>query len=260
MAPPSVTLELGMSTVDLHFHLLPGLDDGPADMDESIELARAALAEGTRVVVATPHVRTDFFTAVHELPERIAELEAALEAAGTALELRCGGELGHDMVGRLAQGELELIAHGPPGARWLLVEAPFEGFDDGFHAATEELRERGFGILLAHPERSADAALDDCAGLRRELGAGALAQVNALSLSGGHGASAELAAWRLLEERVVAVIGSDAHGPTRPPALRLAERAMLENGLPGGLARRLTATAAHGLLARGIAHPAALAA
>ncbi|HYP48514.1 MAG TPA: CpsB/CapC family capsule biosynthesis tyrosine phosphatase [Thermoleophilaceae bacterium] len=249
-----------MAAVDLHFHLLPGVDDGPAEMADSLELASAAVADGTRTVVTTPHVRTDFFTAVHELPQRVSELRAALAHYGIPLELRCGGELGHDMVGRLPQGELELIAQGPPSARWLLVEAPFEGFGEDFHAATEELRERGFGVLIAHPERSADAVLAQGAGLRREFEAGSLAQVNALSLSGGHGGDAEQAAWRLIDEYLVAVVSSDAHGPSRPPALRLAERCLVEHGAPAKLAQRLTTSAARGLLARGIASRAALAA
>src|SRR4051812_13311103 len=156
-----------MDAVDLHFHLLPGVDDGPAEPADTIELAAQAAAQGTAIVVATPHVRADFFTDVPSLPDRVAEVRAALAGAGIALEVICGGELGHEMVGRLRQDELELIAQGPPQARWLLVETPFEGVTESFHAATAELRDRGFGVVIAHPERSADAALDGAAGLRR---------------------------------------------------------------------------------------------
>ena len=100
------------------------------------------------------------------------------------------------MVGRLSQLELNVIAHGPPSGRWLLVEAPFHSIDEDFHAATDELRDRGFGVLIAHPERSADAILDGAAGLRRELAAGSLAQVNAQSITGEHGPDARAAALR----------------------------------------------------------------
>src|SRR5215211_7536331 len=172
---------------EVHFHLLPGIDDGPAELADSVELARAAVADGTDMVVATPHVRSDFVTDVLGLRERVAEVRRALAAAGVPLAVACGGELGHDMVPRLFQDELEAIAQGPRDARWLLLEAPWEPFGEDFHAAAAELRERGFGVLIAHPERSADAELDDCSGLRRELAAGSLAQVNALSLTGGHG-------------------------------------------------------------------------
>jgi protein-tyrosine phosphatase len=232
-----------MDHVDLHFHLLPGVDDGPADFAESLALARAALAAGTRVVVATPHVRADLGpTDAHEVDARVRELRAALAAAGLPLEVACGAELGHEMAFRLRQEELDLLAQGPPGARWLLVETPFHGVGEDFHAATAELRARGFGVLVAHPERSADAVLDGAAGLRRELAAGSLAQLNALSLTGGHGEDACVAAWSLLARGLAAVVASDAHGPSRPPALGPAHRALIDGGLAPATASALVNT------------------
>jgi protein-tyrosine phosphatase len=238
--------------VDLHFHLLPGVDDGPTTMGDTLELALAAVRDGTRTVVATPHVRSDFVTDVLGLPGRVAQVRRALQAERIPLTVLCGGELGHDMVGRLRQGELETIAQGPPGARWLLVETPFEGIDWEFHTATQELRGRGFGVLIAHPERSADAILDGAAGLRRELAVGALAQVNALSLTHGHGSEAALAAFRLVGEGLLAVVGSDAHGPTRPPALRTARARLTSHGVSPSLARALTIERARRLIGEGI--------
>ncbi len=216
-----------MKSADLHFHLLPGVDDGPADLDESLYLARAAVAEGTQTIVATPHVRFDLGTTdAAEVLHRVCELRALIAAFSLPVEILCGGELGHDVIGSLSQYELELLAQGPPGARWLLVEAPFEGIGADFHAAAAELRERGFGVLIAHPERSPGGAQ----GLRRELEAGSLAQVNAQSLTGEHGEDAAAAGWRLIRGGLAAVIASDAHGPTRPPALAAARRALIEAG------------------------------
>jgi protein-tyrosine phosphatase len=243
--------------IDLHFHLLPGVDDGPADLGDSLRLARAALEEGTRTVVATPHVRSDFVTDVLALPDLVQEVREELARTGVPLNVRCGAELGHDMVGRLAQHELDTVAQGPPDAPWLLVETPFEGIDEGFHAATEELRDRGFGVLLAHPERSADAILDGAAGLRRERALGAGAQINALSLTGGHGPEARRAALGLVAEGLVEVVGSDAHGPTRPPALLDARAALRGAGLNRP---SLTESGPRRLLERGIVEPAPLAA
>jgi protein-tyrosine phosphatase len=249
-----------MDHVDLHFHLLPGVDDGPADLQESLALARAALHAGTSTVVATPHVRVDLGTTdAREIDARVRELRAELASADLPLEVRCGGELGHEMAFRLGQDELELLAQGPAGARWLLVETPFHGIGEDFHAATAELRARGFDVLVAHPERSADAALDGAAGLRRELAAGSLAQVNALSLTGGHGEEARRSAWALLAEGLVTVVASDAHGPSRPPALRPAHAALLKGGLSPATARMLVEAAPRELLARGM-RPAAAAA
>src|SRR3712207_3833224 len=139
---------------EIHFHILPGIDDGPATLADSLELAEQAFADGTGTIVATPHVRGDFHARVDDLPERVAALQAEIDAARIPVALRVGAELGHDMVGRLDQHELDLVAHGPPGARWLLVESPFSGICDDFAAATAELRDRGFAAVLAHPERA----------------------------------------------------------------------------------------------------------
>jgi protein-tyrosine phosphatase len=250
-----------MAYVDLHFHLLPGVDDGPADMDASLELAHAAVAEGTGTVVVTPHVRADLgVTDAVEIHARVLELRFALEAARIPLDIRCGGELGHEMVSRMRQSELELIAQGPSGARWVLVETPFHGIGPDFHEATAELRDRGFGVLVAHPERSADASLDGAAGLRAELASGSLGQLNALSLTGDHGEDACTAGWELIADGLIAVVASDAHGPTRPPALALARRTMLEVGITHRAAESLVGWTPHRLLATGIASQRAVAA
>ncbi len=176
------------ASAELHFHLLPGVDDGPATIEDSLELARAAVADGSAIVVATPHVRRGGVLEPLLLPgprRRAARTPGRTRRSHSSCTAAASSHT--SMVGRLGQHELQTIAHGPPSARWLLVEAPFEGIGEDFHAATGELRARGFGVLIAHPERSADALLDDGIGLRRELAAGSLAQLNAMSLVGAHG-------------------------------------------------------------------------
>jgi protein-tyrosine phosphatase len=250
-----------MAYVDLHFHLLPGVDDGPADMDASLDLARRAVADGIGTIVATPHVRPDLgLTDAVEIHARVLELRSALTAAGLSLDVRCGGELGHEMVSRMRRSELDLLAQGPPERRWVLVETPFHGIGEDFHAATDELRDRGYGVLIAHPERSADACLDAACGLRRELAAGSLAQLNAQSLTGQHGDDACSAAWELIADGLIEVIASDAHGPTRPPAMGLARRTLLEVGVSPRVAEGLTSSSPHRLLASGIGSRRVLAA
>lgn len=244
---------------ELHFHALPGVDDGPDTLEESVDLLRLAAADGTGTVVATPHVRGDFLTDVWQVADGVRELSGALASAGVAVQVRPGAELGHDMIGRLSQRELDAIAQGPPGARWLLVEAPFEVIGETFHAATDELRDRGFSVLVAHPERSADAALDGSSGLRRELAAGSLAQVNAQSVCGGHGQDAHRAALALIGEGLVSVISSDAHGASRPPLLGETRARLVEQGVDARLGAALTAGRPRRLLHRGIPRPALVA-
>src|SRR3954452_23177956 len=99
---------------EIHCHILPGVDDGPATLEDSVELARLAVRDGTRTVVATPHVRADFFTDVHELPHRVRELNARLRLEVIPLKVIQGAEVGPDMVGQLDGRGLEQVAIGPP--------------------------------------------------------------------------------------------------------------------------------------------------
>lgn len=213
-----------MNRNDLHFHVLPGVDDGPADLAASLALAADAAADGTSVVVATPHVRDGYVENVFELSDRVRELQRELVRERIPLELRVGGELGHTMVGRLRQHELNAIAQGPEGARWLLLEAPFAGFDAAFHEASQELRDRGFGVLIAHPERAGDPA-GIRAAIRHEVLAGSHLQVNVWSIAGRHGEGARELALKLVRDGAATVVASDAHADWRRP---LVSRAMLD--------------------------------
>jgi protein-tyrosine phosphatase len=246
-----------MTYADIHFHILPGIDDGPSSMDESVALAAAAVADGTRTVVATPHVRSGFLTDVSDLPDRVRELSERLALEGIGLAVRRGAELGHDMVGRLSQAELDSVAHGPPGGRWLLVETPFVALDGEFTAATDELRDRGFAVVIAHPERARGSA---AATLRYELDRGSLLQVNAWSLVGRHGPEAYEKAHEMLRAGNVGMIASDAHGGRRQPALTLAVATCGQAGLSSHDAQRLVGAVPHRLLERGLAVPALAAA
>ena len=240
-----------MERIDVHFHILPGIDDGPGPLAESVALARAAVADGAGAVVATPHIRQDFVTDVAPLPELLREVREALRRERVPLRVELGGELGHGMVGRLSQAELELIAVGPPTARWLLLETPFAGIDPDFRDAAEELRERGFGLVLAHPERSVGGVN----ALRPELARGALAQVNAASLAGDNGAEAQEAARRLVTGGMAALLASDAHSQRRPPALGRGVAFARRAGLPPAAAESLVGARPARLLARGLASP-----
>src|SRR5829696_7378828 len=101
-----------LGRADVHFHLLPGVDDGPGSLAESLELARAAVADGTNTVVATPHVGA---ICLAELPDRISSLRLALACAGVPLEVIAGGELAPWDVESLSGDELEAVAVGPAG-------------------------------------------------------------------------------------------------------------------------------------------------
>ena len=237
--------------VEIHFHILPGIDDGPATMEESLELARLAVRDGTRSVVATPHVRGDFFTDVHELPHRVRELNARLRLEGIPLDVVQGGEVGPDLIQGLDDHALEQVAVGPEGARWILLEPPFTSLAGALDAAAE-LRARGYTVVLAHPERSAGVLRSGCRLLREELAAGTLTQISVSSLLGHHGPDAQVAAGHLIEMRMAHFLASDAHSPQRPPLLGAGMDALLELGRPFADARRLVETAPRELLTAGV--------
>ena len=243
-----------MQRVELHFHLLPDVDDGPADLDEAVELARLAVADGTSLVTVTPHVRDLLRGGIlPEVPGRVHEVAGALRRAGVPLEVRAGAELAHDDVALLGDRELDAIAQGPPGRRWVLLEAPLFGGDlDGFLAASAEVRARGFGTLIGHPERC-EVLMQAEGAVAAERAAGARLQVNGSSLLGRHGADALASSVRLLRAGEADLIASDAHRDTRPPVLSDALAALAAHGIPRAAAEPLASAAPRALLARGIA-------
>jgi protein-tyrosine phosphatase len=239
-----------MTYAELHFHLLPGIDDGPRTLEESLALAEAAVAEGTGVLVATPHVHPAHVTDPAEIRELVQMLSGRLRGAGIDLRVLPGGELEHTMVARLSQRDLELIAHGPPGRRWLLIEGPFDGLDTDFTEAADELRARGFAIVLAHPERYGQTPQTQAA-LDHELANGTVFQLTAGSLTGANGERTRELAFEFLLSAPVAAIASDAHGLHRMPALSKAIVSLAAAGVPNP--RRFAAEIPLGLLEHGMA-------
>lgn len=238
---------------ELHFHLLPGIDDGPADDAAAVDLARAAAADGTSTVICTPHAR--FLAGAGDLADRVARLRRTLERAGVPLDVRPGAELSAPDVFHFGPGDLDAFSQGPAGAPWVLLEAPLEpGGVDELHAAVDDLAERGLGVLLAHPERSPQTIAPG-GGLDELRGRGVALQVNATSLTGRHGDGARVAGMELIRSGVVAAIASDAHDPAaRPPSLSEAVAVLREAGVadPEHLAGR----GPQRLLRQGLAAPA----
>ncbi|HTX09921.1 MAG TPA: CpsB/CapC family capsule biosynthesis tyrosine phosphatase [Solirubrobacteraceae bacterium] len=248
-----------MNFTEIHFHLLPGIDDGPQTIEESVALAAAAAAEGTRTVVATPHVHPNFVTDPLSLAERVREVQARLTAERIPITVRIGGELDLAMPERLSDAQLEAVAHGPQGRRWVLLEAPLRGLGDDYTVVADELRERGFAIVVAHPERSFKHPEAAVRVLEHELAAGSALQINAWSLAGLYGERVRANAMALLRRAPRAVIASDAHNEVRMPSLRLALDALAGAGVPDAV--ELVSSDPIGLLERGLAlAPDALAA
>lgn len=218
-------------------------------MDETVEYARLAVDHGTTTIVATPHVER---VTVSELPDRVREVKDRLGRAGVELAVEVGGELKPRTVAELSQDEIETIAHGPRGARWVLFEVPFRGIDDEFHLAAAELRERGFTPVLAHPERAKGFTDDGLPGLMREIDSGSPVQMNIGPLAGKESDDRRQAARSLLRLGLPTAIATDAHAPSRPWTLRMAHQAILAETGDRKMAERLTSSGPRKLLEDGV--------
>jgi protein-tyrosine phosphatase len=205
-------------SVDLHCHVLPGLDDGARDLDDAIAMAFQAQDDGIAAICATPHIRHDHDVRISELPQRIGELTESLRGAGCMTRILPGGEVAATAIGGLDDDELAAVTLG--GAwRWILLEPAPGPLDDDLDHAVEQLRTRGFGAVVAHPERHAGEDL--VPRLRRLAARGALVQGTAAFLTDDPFAEGMAA---LARAGVLHVLGSDAHSSRagRPVALSAA--------------------------------------
>jgi protein-tyrosine phosphatase len=210
---PSLRLG-GAKMIDLHCHILPGVDDGPAEISDSVGMARQAAEDGIEAVCATPHIRHDHDVRIGEIGPRIAELQAELERAQIPVSVISGGEVAETAVEGLDATELRRVTLGD-GA-WVLLEPGFGPLSDSLRGRVRHLAERGYRALIAHPERHLSADLAER--LAELVGEGALVQVTADFLL-----QAEIAPGILVlaERGLVHVLGSDAHSSLAGRPLRI---------------------------------------
>ncbi len=195
--------------IDLHSHILPGVDDGARNLDESLGIARACLEDGIEVIAATPHVRDDYPTDAETMERLVGELRQALVAHGIPLDVRKGGEIAIEWLERLPLEELRRFGlAGNPG--YLLVEFPYYGWPRSLGERVEELRAQGIAAVVAHPERNAEVqSFPDRLGPL--VDAGALVQVTSASLDGRLGSAPQETALTLIELELAHLLASDAH-------------------------------------------------
>jgi protein-tyrosine phosphatase len=207
--------------IDLHAHLLPAIDDGPRDLHDAVALAAAAVRDGIRTMAATPHIRPDHPRVwPPELSDRVAELQAVLDRAAVRLRVVQGGEL--DLVHGLDADETELrqVSFGGHGTD-LLVETPYGAIPPGFDDQLFRLKNRGYRILLAHPERN-QSFQSRPERLARLAEQGVLLQITAGALaSQAFRSRSRKLALDLVREGLAHVIATDAHaaGGSRSPSL-----------------------------------------
>jgi protein-tyrosine phosphatase len=198
--------------VDLHCHLLPGIDDGPATMDEALAMARMAVDNGITHAVVTPHLHPGRWenTLTTALPV-FTEFKRAVEKAQIPLQLglACEARLDADLLVHLKEGELPFLGT-LDDHKLMLLELPHGQIPLGADRFAAKMLEMGIRPVIAHPERN-KKAMRDRSSLAVFEEMGCLFQITAGSLLGKFGEAAEELAIELLESSSTHLIASDAH-------------------------------------------------
>jgi protein-tyrosine phosphatase len=208
--------------IDLHCHILDGLDDGAKSLDEATEMARMAEKDGITKIVATPHLfRGDFMPDdLSIIEKKVGELRRALEENNINVEIIKGAEvhITHNLIEEIRKNRDYLVLN---GSSYMLLEFPAGHVITGVKQLLFDLMSEGIRPIIAHPERNyvfmrSEDLLFDLVGM------GALTQANSGSFTGLYGRRVKEAAFRFLGLNLTHFMASDAHNP-RPSAMWLSE-------------------------------------
>ncbi|HEU4963699.1 MAG TPA: CpsB/CapC family capsule biosynthesis tyrosine phosphatase [Bacilli bacterium] len=200
--------------IDLHCHILPGLDDGAQTLEDALEMARIAVADGITDIVATPHTRDGVYRNDAEaVLAAVESFQRELEAAEIPLRIHPGAEV-HvhvEFVENLLDGNTLTIGN---GRKYVLLELPVQSIPRFTDELIYELSVEGITPIIAHPERNV-ALRENPNRLAEWIEQGAIAQVTAGSLLGKMGERAKKTAELMVQRRLVHVVASDAHNSGR---------------------------------------------
>jgi len=205
--------------IDIHCHILPGVDDGAHSLKESLVMARMAFRDGIHTIVATPHTLDGIhINPVQEVASRVASLQHVLLQNRIHLRLCVGADvhLCPRILERIRTGEAATIND---ARKYLLLELPSQTIPSGVKDEIFNLKLNGITPIISHPERN-PVIHKDVAILYELVSMGALCQVTAMSITGEFGGMVKECAELLLRHRLVHVIATDAHSSDRrPPVL-----------------------------------------
>ncbi len=231
--------------IDLHSHILPGLDDGAEDIEASLEIARSVVADGIHAIAATPHVRDDWPTTPEQMEAAVEELRTRLREASIPLELLPGGEIALEMLPALDDDARRRFGlGGNPGL--VLLEFPYFGWPFTLPSIVSQVGSKGIVPVLAHPERSLEVQQEP-ERLRPLVEAGAYVQLTAGSIDGSDGQAPSRCAKALLESGLGHLLASDVHGGAiRRASLGSARRALRDELLAAWLTETVPAALLRG--------------
>jgi len=204
--------------IDLHCHILPGIDDGAGDLATSLAMARAAVADGIRVTACTPHIYPGLYennaAGIRAGAKRLSEV---LRERGVPLSLVCGADthLAPGLLGRLRDGSVPTLHD----SRYFLLEPPHHVAPPRFEESVFELMTAGYVPVVTHPERLTWIE-SHYPVMQRLAHRGVWMQVTSGSLSGRFGRRPKYWGERMLTEGLVHILATDSHGvDVRPPCL-----------------------------------------
>lgn len=233
--------------IDLHCHLLPGIDDGAADLDTALAMARLAVSDGILTTACTPHIYPGLYdNTAAGIRQAVAELRDRLAEAALPLQLTDGADthLAPDLVAGLRGGRIPSLH----GSRYFLLEPPHHIAPPRLEETIFDLLAAGYVPVITHPERLTWIA-EHYNLFERLAHGGAWIQVTAGSLTGRFGSTARYWGERLLDQGLVHILATDAHSPQQRPPLLGEGRQVAEHYLGTVEATHLVCTRPQGILA-----------
>lgn len=232
--------------IDLHHHLLPGIDDGAADLPMALEMARMAVEDGIHTVACTPHIYPGLYENTGEgIRAAITALQAELDAAGIALQLVEGADvhLAPDLITGIRAGHVPTLA----GSRYLLLEPPHHVAPPGFEQAVFGFMAAGIVPVITHPERLSwvEQHYATFVELARR---GAWMQITGGALTGRYGRRAKYWGEKFVGEGHCMILATDAHHPRRRPPLLAEARDFAEKLVGAEEANHMVRTRPQGIL------------
>ncbi len=214
--------------IDLHSHLIPGIDDGARTLDDALALLKMAQADGITHTVLTPHIhpgRWENDKAI--IKQNLHSLSSAAQAEGLTIKLGMAGEvrISAEILTMVATDQIPFLGQWQ-GANVMLLEMPHSHIMPGSDKLIQWLQKRNIIPMIAHPERNKDI-MRDIKKIQPLVKQGCLFQVTAGSVVGKFGEVSQQIAWQLLEQGLVTVIATDAHNVKhRMPVLSEAKAAI----------------------------------
>ena len=199
--------------VDIHSHIIPGIDDGSKDMEMTLEMLRNAEKDGVKEIVATPHYLLEYGEAtIDEVKNYVKEINNILVKENIDIKIYSGQEVYYTekIIEYYMQGTIGTIND----SRYMLIEFPMRKFDESIFDTLYELQVRNIVPVIAHPERYIPI-IEDPKNINKFINEGYLFQVNAGSIDGRFGEKVQKTANILLDNGIYNFIGSDAHNTNK---------------------------------------------